>query len=249
MPQSLWRAVAQGGLIGPLAVALQRVVESQQHVATMQLVDTCEEQDLLEQLLEQSKPAVAPAAAGLHYLLMTPFRYPPLRHGSRFGGVHQRGIFYGALNLETALAECAYYRLVFLAGLAQPFPAPITTYHTAFACRLETPRGLDLQQPALVDWQPVLRSPCDYRFSQRVGELMREAGVEAFLFGSARCEGINAGVMEPAALVAGPLAPAGWACRTSVDEVRFVSTTGAGTVSFPRAQFLLHGALPAPAVV
>jgi hypothetical protein len=50
-------------------------VEAQHVVSTMRLVDSAAEQDLLEQLLEGSKPALPPAARPLHYLLATPFRY------------------------------------------------------------------------------------------------------------------------------------------------------------------------------
>ncbi|HEY1229585.1 MAG TPA: RES domain-containing protein, partial [Ramlibacter sp.] len=41
---------------------LWRGVEAQHRVATMRLVDTLREQDLLEQLLEQSKPPLPPQA-------------------------------------------------------------------------------------------------------------------------------------------------------------------------------------------
>ena len=54
-------------------------------VSTMALVDTLEEQALLEQLLDDSKPSVPLECRGLHYLLFTPFRYgAPYPHGSRF---------------------------------------------------------------------------------------------------------------------------------------------------------------------
>jgi len=45
---------------------------------------------------------------GLDYLLFPPFRYPPLKWGSRFGTEYQRGLFYGSQLLATALAEVAY---------------------------------------------------------------------------------------------------------------------------------------------
>ncbi|RCW21574.1 hypothetical protein DFR48_110163 [Ciceribacter lividus] len=39
----------------------------------MKLVDTVEEQSLLESLLEETKPALPPECAGLDYLLATAF--------------------------------------------------------------------------------------------------------------------------------------------------------------------------------
>ena len=59
-------------------------------IATRKLVDSLAEQELLEKLLEGAKPP-APGAR-VHYLLSTPFRYPPLPHGSRFGRATERGI-------------------------------------------------------------------------------------------------------------------------------------------------------------
>ena len=50
-------------------------VEAQHIVSTMALVDTIAEQHLLEDLLERSKPPVAPECRDLHYLLAIPFRY------------------------------------------------------------------------------------------------------------------------------------------------------------------------------
>lgn len=77
----IWRQCKGERHIRPLQGRLVRLVESQEQVATLQLVDTLEEQALLEELLESSKPPVPADAEPLHYLLKTPFRYPPLRWG------------------------------------------------------------------------------------------------------------------------------------------------------------------------
>ena len=63
---------------------LWRLVESQSAVATLKLVDTLDEQAILEAELEGSKPLVPASWAHLDYLLATPFRYAPYRTGSRF---------------------------------------------------------------------------------------------------------------------------------------------------------------------
>ncbi|MCC3263614.1 RES family NAD+ phosphorylase, partial [Paenibacillus polymyxa] len=78
---------------------------------------------LLEELIETSKPQLPPSTETLHYLLKTPFRYPPLRWGSRFGRRHEPSLFYAALRLETAMAEAAYYRFVLWEGMASPPPS------------------------------------------------------------------------------------------------------------------------------
>ena len=81
----LWPLCREALQIGPLVGELLRLVESQEQVAASTLVDDLGEQALLEDLLDNAKPPRRPGTEGLHYLLATPFRYPPLRHGSRFG--------------------------------------------------------------------------------------------------------------------------------------------------------------------
>lgn len=87
-----------------------RVVEAQHISSSRDLVDTLEEHDLLEELIEESKPSIA---KDKHYLIFSPFRYPPLKYGSRFGSLYEPSLWYGSLELETAFAEVAYYRLQF----------------------------------------------------------------------------------------------------------------------------------------
>src|SRR5690606_34600079 len=75
-----WRAewFEAEGAIAPRQTLAWRGVEAQHVVSTMRLVDHPDEQALLEQLLDDSKPALPRAARGLHYLLSTPFRYAPV---------------------------------------------------------------------------------------------------------------------------------------------------------------------------
>ena len=101
----LWAACRDVLRIEPLTGELLRMVESQEQIATLSLVDDLAEQAVLEDLLERAKPPLPVGTDGLHYLLATPFRYPPLRHGSRFGRRFEPGLFYGARRLPTLLAE------------------------------------------------------------------------------------------------------------------------------------------------
>jgi hypothetical protein len=96
-----------------------------------------DEQNLLEFLLEGSKPAQPAATQGLDYLLATPFRYNPLRGGSRFRAVTDPGVFYGAESVRTASAELGYWRWRFLkdaVGLNKLQPVA----HTAFSADIKT---------------------------------------------------------------------------------------------------------------
>ena len=80
----------------------------------MKLVDDAAQQDVLEMLLEGSKPPLPSSASRLHYLLATPFRYHPLRSGSRFRGPTDAGVFYGGECARTTCAELGYWRWKFL---------------------------------------------------------------------------------------------------------------------------------------
>ena len=101
----------------------------------MALVDTLEEQAVLEQVLEDSKPHIPPECRDLHYLLFTPFRYgAPYPRGSRFRRVGLTpGVFYASMQSKTAVAEMAFWRLLFYAESPEtPWPANPGEY-TAFS--------------------------------------------------------------------------------------------------------------------
>ncbi|MEQ8860356.1 MAG: RES family NAD+ phosphorylase [Pseudomonadales bacterium] len=246
----IWRACAGQTEPATLTGTLWRMVESQEEIATNALVDTLEEQAALEQLLERTKPQ-RPGTEGLHYLLATPFRYPPLRHGSRFGGRFEPSLFYGSIHRTALLAEAAYYRFVFAAGPATPFPAPLLTRHTAFRARFRTARGLRLEQPPFSAHAAALTSPVDYTATQALGTAMREHAVEAFTFTSARDpeRGLNAALFGPSALAdKSPRAQAPWTCETSAERVTWRERGAHEVVAYAREVFLVAGRLPAPAV-
>jgi len=85
-----------------------RVSESQEQVTTAAIVDSAEEQSRLKKLLDESKPPYHDVVDHLHYLLKTPFRYPPLDYGSRFGKTFEKNLFYGAADTKTALAKTPF---------------------------------------------------------------------------------------------------------------------------------------------
>ena len=246
-----WNTLGAERLIAPLVCTVHRVVESQETVATLMLVDNRDEQQVLEELLEGSKPPLAADLRDLHYLLAAPFRYPPLAHGSRFGARHERGIFYGSTRVETALGECAFYRVLFLAGLSTPFTEDVITRHTAFSVELHAGRGLDLCAAAFTPARAWLRSPVDYRATQAFGSAMRANGVEAFLYLCASLQGdeaVNIGAFTPVALQNRIDDAVAWVCISNAAEIRWVDTFNRQSVAFPSSLFLVEGRLPRPAV-
>lgn len=246
---AIWEACQGSRHIQPIVGRLHRFVESQEQVATTQLVDSLAEQAILEELLEGSKPQQPPEYQNLHYLLKSPFRYPPLQWGSRFGRRHEPSLFYGSRELDTAMAETAYYRLLFYHGMEVPPPhGRIRTEHTSFNVAYRSMQGVRLQQPPFVEHQAELRHPGDYSASQGLGSAMRTGGVEAFEFLSARCEaGLNVALFNPAALAdRRPRHLQPWLCETSAAEVSFKRPYG-HPLSFPLEQFAVDGHLPQPA--
>ena len=234
----------------PLAGEVLRLVESQEQVATRGLVATLAEQELLESLLEAAKPPLPPATRSLHYLLSTPFRYPPLRYGSRFGGRHEPSLFYASRSVDTVLAESAFYRYVFWEGMATPPSAPLRTEHTLFGARVRTRKAYDLRAPPFDAHRERLTSPGDYTATQALGTALRAAGAEAIEFESARDagRGSNVALFTPRAFAATrPTFSEEWLCETQADCVSFYARGREGVRSFARQQFTVAGALPRPA--
>ena len=248
----IWQLCDGERQVRPLRGKLLRMVESQAQVATLQLVDNLAEQTLLEELLESSKPPLPEAAEPLHYLLKTPFRYPPLRWGSRFGSVHEPSLFYAAQRLQTAMAEAAYYRFVLWNGMVVPPPSGrILSEHSTFEARYRVEHGIQLQQSPFAQHDALLAHPSDYSVPQRLGTSMRAAGIQAFEYRSARCPdgGSNVALYVPAAFVEKrPRNLTAWLCETTSEYVAFKH---AQTPDQPRLfhweQFLVQGQLPHPA--
>lgn len=229
---------------------LLRLVESQEQVATNQLVSSLDRQAVLENLLEATKPPMRTGTERLHYLLTTPFRYPPLKHGSRFGTRSEPSLFYGSIETRTVLAEAAYYRLVFWFGMATPPAGKLDTQHTLFGASYQTAQGLQLQSPPFDRHRAALTDPADYRASQALGSTMRSSGIEAFEFFSARDPdgGINVALFTPRALAKSePVSQAPWLCELTADGVRFRAVYSREFHDFPVGIFQVDGALPQPA--
>ena len=229
------------------------MVESQFITSTRKLVESDEEQELLEHLLDAVKPPMPEGRAltQLHFLLYTPFRYPPLPRGSRFGTRTERGIWYGSLLLPTAFAEVAYYRLVFLDGTSAVLPT-VTVELSAFQAAIRTRRSVDLTTPHFAAHIGRISSKTTYTTSQRLGREMRNGGVEAALFMSARDSdgGKNVALFAPAFARRRPSAISTWVCTATRRRVEIIKkdVLRKQRFAFRRELFEVNGTLPAPAL-
>jgi len=251
MSPSIWTQCA--GRFEPtrLAGPAWRAVESQHVTSTRKLVDSDHEQQLLEGLIDTAKPPwpLGRRFEGLHYLLATPFRHPPLRYGSRFGTRRERGIFYCAETQRKVLAEKAYYVLLFLEGTEADI-TPLTRPLTLFQVRISTKKGADLAAAPFDRFIDDISSPMTYRASQPLGAALREAGLAAFRFQSARdpAKGVNLGLFEPVFTTKKPLNAEQWICTASRERVELKPGPAVmrSRTSFERQAFEVDGVFPAP---
>lgn len=254
MSSSIWTRCGASSNLRPLLSKPWRAVDAEAVLSTRKLVDSAREQEVLEGLIEASERVAYPPGErdDLHPLLSSPFRQPPLTHGSRFGGRHEPSLWYGSESERTAFAEVAYYRLLFLDGTAADL-RPVLTELSTFRVPVHTDRGIDLTRPPFDAWRETLASKTDYAATQSLGSDMRRDGVEAVRYESARdvLGGVNCALFTSRAFAARrPGTLRTWICvagRSGV-EVTLKDPLKKQTFEFPRDDFEVAGALPAPAV-
>jgi hypothetical protein len=160
-----------------------RIVEAQHVASTMKVIDTSDEQTLLEALLDGNKPVYALGTDHLDYLLATPFRYPSRKGGSRFRGENDLGVFYAAESVNTAAAEMGYWRWKFLKD-APDLDQIEPVAHTAFQIFAKT-TVIDLRREPFAANAAWLHKT-DYGPTQALAGAAREAQVGAILYRSVR---------------------------------------------------------------
>jgi hypothetical protein len=251
MSPSIWTRCAARFKPRRLVASAFRAVEDQHVNSTRKLVESDDEQAVLEALIEGAKPPLPelPRLSSLHYLLATPFRHAPLRHGSRFGTRQEDGIFYCAEGRGVLFAEKAYYAFLFLAGTEANLD-PLTRTHTLFAVSLASSRGADLTRPPFEPFTAAISSPASYAESQPLGRALREAGVEICRYRSARDPhgGKNFALFAPAFAVPRPLRSERWISSATRARVEFkpgLAVSGE-RLGFDREVFEVDGSLPTP---
>jgi len=249
----LWTKCQGINHITRLQATAWRLVEAQYVTATRKLVDSLDEQEILEELIESTKPPISKEFFGLHPLLYTSFRYPPLKYGSRFGTRYQHSLWYGSLELSTSMAEKAYYQFNFLRASKADFGI-VELWLTAFSVDIKTARGVQLTKPPFTEYQPTISSPTTYQISQQLGSAMRKANIEAFNYQSARDpkQGVNMALFTPKVFARknpNEQSLQSWQCVATDKRVEFIRSSAmtAETQSFPVELFLVDGTLPFPA--
>lgn len=233
------------GALSSEAVRLEgkywRMVEAQHRVSTLKLVDTLDEQALLEDLVEDTKPRIPQECRHLHYLLATPFRYGSVYpYGSRFRRAGKtEGVYYAAETVLTAVAEMAFYRLLFFAeSPLTPWPNDAAEY-TAFAAAIKCESAVDLTLPPLDRDEKGWTNATDYTACQAIADIAREAGLQAIRYRSARDpKGANIALLTCKGFAkAKPLEPQTWRIRIGPFGIQAICEFPDKRLEFPRTAF------------
>lgn len=229
-----------------------RVVEAQHQNSTRKLTRNNAEQQLLEALLELSKPPYPPGTQRLDYLLKSPFRYePPWPNGSRFRRPFcKHGVFYCAERISTALAEIAFYRLLFFsASPATPLPDASTAL-SVFSIAYKSTQMLNLTRPPLSADSALWEERQDYQQTQTLADRCREAGVQIIRYLSVRDpdHGHNLAILSPDTFSSpNPLRIQTWFLMIKPDEINIYRThSQSEQFSFRRNQFTADPRLQTP---
>lgn len=209
-----------------------RGVETQYVAATMKLVDGNDEQGLLEELLENSKPPTPQADRELHYVLLSPFRYVP-PHSSRFRPGGQSGLWYGSSTLEGACSEIAYWRMRFLLDSAGVVNDEVVTDLTFFQASVRG-RAINLMSEPWTEFAPLWKHHADYTSTHELASIaLATEQVDWIQYESVRApQCALAAALTPDALHADTSqierSTQEWVCKTTRDLVQMIQKGGPG---------------------
>lgn len=199
-----------------------RLVEAQHRISTNRLAASVDDQALLEQLVEEVKPVMPAAARGLHYLLATPFRYGYAKP-SRFRRANARpGIFYASEHVATAVAETAYWRLLFFSRSPGFVPPTTVVEHSAFTVSIAVERALDLTAAPFVAHAMKWMDPQDYAACQDFADAARGIDARAIRYASVRdpVHRANIALFDPAGFTAvAPTIEQSWHFRYEAGQI------------------------------
>ena len=242
MSLPIWTAAALSSEAVGFDARCWRLVEAQHRVSTLKLADTLDEQALLEELVEETKPAIPAECRHLDYLLATPFRYGSIYpKGSRFRRAGKtKGVYYASEAVQTAIAEMAFYRLLFFAeSPLTPWPKDAAEY-TAFSALIRTSRAIDLTRPPLSRDSALWTHRSNYEACQSLADAARKAELEAIRYRSVRDPAgrANVAVLSCRAFAKSrPIERQTWRIRLSPSGVQALCDFPDQRVGFDRASF------------
>lgn len=252
MTFDIWKECNGETNISEINEVAWRVVELQEKTSTRKLVDSIEEQKVLEEIIEESKPGLLNSQSSYHPLLYTPFRYPPLKNGSRFGKKTEPSLWYGSLTPETAMAEKAYYLLAFINASDGNFGTIISNI-TIFSVKLSISKGIELNKDPFLQYKDEISSPISYEISQLLGQKMRESDIDGFMFISARDakSGVNIGLFNMESFAnkkPNSNSFQTWQCNTNKTVVEFirVGSVEDQVFTFSINSFMINDVFPSP---
>jgi hypothetical protein len=148
------------------------------------------------------------------------------------------GVFYASLQTTTAVAEMAFWRLLFYAESPEtPWPANPGEY-TAFSVRFSSAKGLDLTRPPLDRETRKWIDPTDYSHCQAFADAARGAGAIAIRYQSARAPGLNVALLACAAFASRePLARQVWRLHIGAMGARAICNFPEQRLAFDRTAF------------
>lgn len=242
MSSSTWTPAALSSDARSLAGTCWRLVEAQHHVSTLKLVDSVDEQELLEDLIETTKPPLPPECLGLHYLLSTPFRYgAAYPTGSRFrrAGMTE-GIFYAAETPKTAVAEMAFYRLLFFAESPNTSWPTNPAEYTAFSVEYATKKAIDLTKGKYDADRTKWTHVTDSSHCQAFADVARVAKIEIIRYASVRdpAKGMNLALLTCRAFASPkPIDQQTWRIRLSNAGAQAICEAPKSGITFDRKTF------------
>lgn len=242
MSSPIWTRVALSSEFRRFDGTCWRLVEAQHRVSTLKLADSLAEQSILEELIEDTKPAIPAECRHLDFLLATPFRYGAVYpNGSRFRRAGRTlGVYYAAETPSTAVAEMAFYRLLFFAESPDtPWPSDAAEY-TAFSADIATARLLDLTREPLSAGAEVWTDLIDYGGCQAFADAARAVRAEVIRYQSVRdpAKGGNLALLMCRAFATpAPVDRQTWRMRLSASGVQALCKFPRLALEFPRKAF------------
>lgn len=163
-----------------------RVIEGQYRPSTARIVDTNDEQRVLEEILEDTKPPVPEPCQHLDWQFRSPFRYGCYPVSSRFRRMGRTpGVFYASERSITALIETTWGRIRSLQA-SQGTPWPRTALeHTAICAEVDVSAAVDLTiKPAASGGK--WTDPADYSDCLELSDTARQQGCDVIRYQSVR---------------------------------------------------------------